>query len=157
MRFPTCLADSESVYSGGTPIPDCFGGHALHCKDGSALRTALWHGPIVQQFLSSTRLAQVPGTAGPAEAMPTSNKRPDVMVTQPGWRRILTDVITCSATLKRSCCGAATTPGHAADQGQLAWGHLDSTKADLGGLEVRTAQLGRGTMTHASRSSWSPE
>ena len=37
---------------------------------------------------------------------------------------ILTDVITCSATLKRNCCGAVTAPWYAADQGQLAkeWG-----------------------------------
>ena len=135
MRCPTCLADSGSVHSGGTPISDCFGDHALDCKDGSTLRTALWHGPFAQQFLSSTRLAQVPGTTEPAGAMPTSNKRPDAMVTQPGCRRILTDVITCSATLKRSCCCAATTPGNSADQGQLDkerdWSALAEAEGDL--------------------------
>ena len=98
---------------------DCFGDHAFHCKDGNALRAAPWQGPAAQQFLWSTRIVEVPGTAVPADAMLTSNKRPDVMVTQSGCKRILTDVITCSATLKRSCCGAATNPGHAADQGQL--------------------------------------
>ena len=133
MRCPTCLADSESVYSDGTPILDCFGDHALHCKDGNAMRTALWHDPIVQQFLSATRLAQVPGTAEPAGAMLTSGKRPDVMVTQPGCRRILTDVITCSSTQKRNCCGAATTPGHAADQGQLDKERDWSALAEAGG------------------------
>ena len=94
-----------------------------------------WHDPIVQQFLSATRLAQVPGTAEPAGAMLTSGKRPDVMVTLPGCRRILTDVITCSATLKRSCCGAATTPGHAVDQGQVDkerdWSALAEAEGDL--------------------------
>ena len=135
MSSPACLSYSESVYSDGTPIPGCLGDHALHCKDCSALRTALWYGPVVQQLLSSTHLAQVPGTVEPAGAMLTSNKRPDVMVTQPGCRRILTDVIICSATLKRSCCGAATIPGHAADQGRLDkerdWSALAEAKGGL--------------------------
>ena len=40
-------------------------------------------------------------------------------MTKSGCKRILTDATTCSTALKRSCCGATTTPGHAADQGQL--------------------------------------
>ena len=91
--------------------------------------------PIVQVFPSATHPAQVPGTAGPVGAMLTSYRRLDVMVTQPGCRRILTDVITCSSTLKRSCCGAATAPGHAADQGQLDkerdWSAMAEAEGDL--------------------------
>ena len=116
---PACLADSESVYSDRTPILGRFGDHALHCKDSNALQAAPWHDSAVQQFLLSTRLAQVPGTAEPVNAMLTSNKRPDVTVAQSGCKRVFAGATAYSATLKRSCCGAATTPGHAADQGQL--------------------------------------
>ena len=110
MRCPTCLDNPESKYSDGTLILDHFGDQTLHGKGGNALRTALWHGPVVQMSSLAARLAELPAVAGPANAMLTSNKRPDVTVAQAGCKRVITDVNTCSAILNRNSYGATSAP-----------------------------------------------